>query len=83
MRMLSPRERQIAELVGRFGLQWDTIAQGLGVHASTIRVHVHRIQRKFDMKERKPREALVEIYWRYVAKEGVVSSGDCCETPSE
>lgn len=64
--MLSPREKQIVVLVGKHGMSWTNIATGLKLHRSTIRTHVNRIITKFQI-DRKPREALTMIYWKYVA----------------
>lgn len=77
---LSPRERDIVEMVGRDGMLWPDVDASLGIHRSTRRTYVQRILSKFD-STRPPREALVEIYYRCVvpqhdAPEHVVPEAD-------
>ncbi len=64
---VSARQVEILYLVGRDGLAWDDVQAVLGISPSTIRVHTERIIKKFECAHTPPREALTEIYWRYVA----------------
>jgi two-component system, NarL family, nitrate/nitrite response regulator NarL len=49
--VLTPRERQIAELVSE-GLSNKEIGRRLGLSAGTIRVHLHRIYQKLAINNR-------------------------------
>ena len=60
---LSPRQRQIVELVGGEGLSWKAVARRLDISESTVRVHLFRLMVKLG-STRRPREAIVEFYWR-------------------
>lgn len=78
MTPLSPREREVVELIGRDGAQWETVARLMGLHIGTVRSYAQRIMRKCNVN-RAPRDAMVEVYWRYVA----VTSADTVTTAAE
>jgi DNA-binding NarL/FixJ family response regulator len=50
-KVLSPREHQIAVLVGR-GLSNKDVARELGLSLSTVRMHVHNIFQKLGERSR-------------------------------
>ena len=60
---LSPRQRQIVELVGGEGLSWKAVAKRLGISESTVRVHIFRLMVKLDSTHR-PRHAIATFYFR-------------------
>ena len=60
---LSPRQRQIIELVGGDGLSWKAVARRLGISQSTVRVHLFRLMVKLGSTHR-PRHAIVTYYFR-------------------
>ena len=72
---LSERQTQIVKLVGRDGLEWETVCQTLKLAPSTVRAHVDRILVRTGNR-RKPREAMTEIYWRHVAHTDDEAGGD-------
>ena len=51
----SPRQWDIIKLVAEEDLTYDEVATTLGIHVSTVRVHVERIVERsgFDLKARK------------------------------
>jgi len=56
---LAPRERQLAEMVGR-GLRNRDIAEALGVSEGSVKVFLHRIYRKLKVGSRTELALLVE-----------------------
>jgi DNA-binding NarL/FixJ family response regulator len=62
MTNLSPRQREIVELVGRDGLSWKAVTRTLDIHISTVKNHVAAIRERTGC-ERTPREMLTELYW--------------------
>jgi two-component system, NarL family, nitrate/nitrite response regulator NarL len=51
LRLLSPREQAVAQLVVR-GLSNKEIARNLGIREGTVKIHVHRIFQKVGAKSR-------------------------------
>jgi DNA-binding NarL/FixJ family response regulator len=49
----SPREREVAELVGD-GESYDQIAAALGISSCTVRTHVVRMANKIDIDSERP-----------------------------
>ncbi len=60
---LSPRQRQIVELVGGEGLSWKAVARRLNISLSTVRVHVARLMERLGSTQR-PRHAITTYYFR-------------------
>ena len=60
---LSPRQRQIVELVGGEGLSWKAVAKRLGISEGTVKVHVGRLMDRLGSTHR-PRYAIVTYYFR-------------------
>ena len=58
---LSPREREILELVGRDGMSDKLIALRLGIGCGTVRTYIQRILARYPSAKR-PRAALVDLY---------------------
>ena len=61
---LSPRQREIVELVGRDGLSYKGVARSLGISVHTVRTHVEGICRRTETDGRPPREHLILLYAR-------------------
>ena len=66
MTKLSPRERQIVEMVGRDGSHYKTIANRLGISLGTVCTYVSRIMVKCG-QDRAPREAMIALYYTEMA----------------
>lgn len=66
----SPRQREIIVLVGRDGLQWESVARRLGISKPTVMTYVRRIMNRIEDR-RPPRDAMVRLYFT-----GVVTSDD-------
>ena len=49
--MLSPREREVAQLVAR-GLSNKEVARELGLSDGTVKIHIHSIFQKLGAKSR-------------------------------
>ena len=60
---LSPRQRQIVELVGRDGLSWKGVARRLGISEGTGKVHASRLMDRLVSTDR-PRHAITTYYFR-------------------
>jgi len=73
---LTPREREVVELIGRDGVGYKTVAKTLGISVHTVREHVRRVASRVESC-RSPREAVVVIYHRErVAATGSTTDGD-------
>ena len=59
---LSPRHREIVELVGREQLSYPKVATRLGIHVSTVNVHIKRICEREGSGDR-PRAILTRLYY--------------------
>ena len=68
---LSPRELEVLTLIGRDGMSYAEIAGQLGISESTVKSYVGRILGRYP-SEKRPREALAEIYWRVVSTDDVL-----------
>ncbi len=62
MTALSPRHRQIVELVGRDGKSYPEIGRRLHISKHTVKTHVRLIVKRigFDLP---PRGAMTRYYW--------------------
>lgn len=77
MTHLSPREREVVELIGGEGVGYKAAGKRLGISAHTVREHVRRIARRLQ-SSRAPREAVVVLYHRErVTTAGAPAEGDC------
>lgn len=74
MTHLSPREREVVELIGRDGPGYKTAGKILGISPHTVREHVRRIAGRVN-SARAPREVVVALYYR----ECVPTNGDTAE----
>ena len=66
---LSPRHRELLELVGREQLSYPKAAKRMGIHLSTVQVYVSRICEREGSGER-PRKVLTRLYWTMLAPSG-------------
>lgn len=61
MTHLSPRQREIVELVGRDGLTYREVGEALGITRKTVEAHISVIVRKADLRMRQ-REVLCHLW---------------------
>lgn len=57
----SPRERQIAELVGD-GFSYKEIGAALGIEATTVRSHMVRMAKKADLEGDRALEPRLQVF---------------------
>jgi DNA-binding NarL/FixJ family response regulator len=59
--MLTPKQDEVVELIGRDGCSNEAVAARMGVTVGTVKAHVFDIAFKLN-SHRKPREAILEFY---------------------
>ena len=59
---LSPREREIVDLVGGEQLTYPEVGERLGIATSTVKVYVYRIRDRSD-RTAKPRAILTKLHY--------------------
>jgi len=59
--MLTPKQDEVVELIGRDGCSTKAVAARMGIHPSTVKAHIFDIAFKLN-SPRKPREAILEFY---------------------
>ena len=57
----SPRQRQVIELIAREGMSYAEVAGRLGIHVSTVKVHVDKIVQRSGL-DLMPRKAVFKVY---------------------
>ena len=72
---LSPRERQVLQLVGGEGAQYKTVSKALGISTSTVRAYVSNILRKKGV-DRAGREGVVVVYYMTQATQAAAADRD-------
>lgn len=65
---LSPRQTAIVSLVARDGMTYQEVADELGIHISTVRVHIGRISERAAAEghEGRPQTVLHKVYHLFV-----------------
>ena len=63
---LSPRQTEIVILVGKDGAGWATVARRMGIAYGTVISYARTIQLKTGTLDKKPRDAMAEVYWTRV-----------------
>ena len=59
--MMTPKQDEVVELIGRDGCSSKAIAARMGVTLGTVKSHIYDIAFKLN-SPRKPREAILEYY---------------------
>jgi len=66
--MMTPKQAEVVELIGRDGCSTKAIAARMGITAGTVKTHIFDIAFKLD-SPRKPREAILEYYLIFLTTE--------------
>lgn len=59
---LSPRHREIIQLVGKDGCTYREVAERLGISRKTVEAHISVIVRRARMPDLKQREVLLALW---------------------
>ena len=67
MKLFTPRQAEVVEIIGRDGCSNKTVAARMGIAPSTLKAHIFDIAFKLD-SPRRPREAILEHYLTYTTE---------------
>jgi DNA-binding NarL/FixJ family response regulator len=74
---LSPREREIVEMLGRDLSSYKTVGSRLRISVHTVRAYVRRIVERHDLRDQPAKTAMIDLYRReLVSTTADSTSGD-------